>query len=410
MSHLGRFLEAKQPLFDHSLDQLEKRTGKRGVDAHLTAEIAQKAAAAMRELGLEPDCTGPALYTALIDRVKADDARLAKLLGGRDATSLQEMVPLIMKRIGQLDIPRQGWFLKVQVAEQMLQKMPPPAIMKRLGYTDAKALIANEDIFELYTALRFAEDADWLNRFNSQYHKLKPADFQTRNITIVRFSYDKWGDIAEHFVTKKLHNITHSKEMGAIALMPVQSLQTPGVSLKVMPLILHYYNEIRLYSAFFKLIKKRSDFGQVVVDTLIADTPKLSILKGEHIHWRVIQRYFGKLGGEKHPEIFEPHVQPEDLHWRKAESYLVEVDPELEFWHHMDYVGVFKGDEAVTFNLMDVSLSYANELKYGDRYLYHFREALWNEIFARYFTHHVLESQILEKLNNQLIKPEEIRV
>ena len=45
-------------------------------------------------------------------------------------------------------------------------------------------------------------------------------------------------------------------------------------------------------------------------------------MAGSHVHWRVIQRYFGKLENEYHPEIFEPHVQPEDLHWRKAEEAL----------------------------------------------------------------------------------------
>jgi hypothetical protein len=179
-----------------------------------------------------------------------------------------------------------------------------------------------------------------------------------------------------------------------------------GITLKVMPLLFHYFNEIRLYSSFFKLMQSKQNFGAIVSDTLIADPAHIKITDNAHIHWRVIQRYFGKLVGEKHPEIFEPHVQPEDLHWRRAESVMYEIDPELEFWDGLDYVGVLKGTDAITFNLMDVSLSYSNGIAYQDRYLYHFREALWNEVFARYFGEKVLEEQLLVKLDNAVISPE----
>jgi len=179
-----------------------------------------------------------------------------------------------------------------------------------------------------------------------------------------------------------------------------------GVTLKVLPLLCHYFNEIRLYSSFFKLMADKKDFGHIVSQTLIADPAHVELVERGSIHWRVIQRYFGKLTGEVHPEIFEPHVQPEDLHWRRAEEVLYQLDPELGFWQEMDYVGVLRGNDAITFNLMDVSLGYSNAIPYEERYLYHFRESLWNEVFARYMGEKVLEEQLLVKLDNAIIKPE----
>jgi len=181
-----------------------------------------------------------------------------------------------------------------------------------------------------------------------------------------------------------------------------------GITLKVMPLLFHYFNEVRLYSSFFKLMQTKKNFGAIVSDTLIADPAHVKITDNAHIHWRVIQRYFGKLTTEVHPEIFEPHVQPEDLHWRRAEDVLYDIDPELKFWKDLDYVAVLKGTthDTVTFNLMDISLSYSNGIPYPERYLYHFREALWNEVFARYMGQKTLEEQLLEKLGNDIIKPE----
>ncbi len=408
---LSRLLQAKQPLFDLTIKQLEEQTHNQSIDAQLVAELLEKAHGKMRELGLDTsDTTGPELYSALINKVAEHDEHLARELGGKDATSIKEMVPLIVDKINSIDMPRDGWFLKHEVAEQMLLHMPPKQIMEKLDYSSVKDLIKNENLYEIYGALRFAEDSAWLNDYNRQYKSLKADDFEPRQIEIVQYDPDKWGDIAAHFIEKKLHNITHLKELGVIMVMPVADEKPmKGVTLKVAPLILHYFNEIRLYSSFFKLMKDKNNFGEIFVNTMIADPSPVQVTQGDSVHWRVIQRYFGKLKDEYHPEIFEPHVQPEDLHWRRAEEILYEVDPELEFWKDMDYVGLFMNDdEPITFNLMDVSLSYSNELSFENRYLYHFRESLWNEVFVRYLGQKNLEDRVLKRLDNALIAPEEI--
>jgi hypothetical protein len=58
---------------------------------------------------------------------------------------------------------------------------------------------------------------------------------------------------------------------------------------------------------------------------------------------------------------------------------------------------------------MDVSLSYSNKESYENRYVYHFRESLWNEIFMRYMGHKNLEDQILKQLDNDMIAPEKLK-
>jgi hypothetical protein len=57
---------------------------------------------------------------------------------------------------------------------------------------------------------------------------------------------------------------------------------------------------------------------------------------------------------------------------------------------------------------LDVSFSYSNEIPFKDRYLYHFRESLWNEVFARYFGQKTLEDQLLVKLDNAVVSPERL--
>src|SRR5690606_6473665 len=155
-------------------------------------------------------------------------------------------------------------------------------------------------------------------------------------------------------------------------VVPMRAEKMRGLPLKTLPLLFHYINEIRLYSAFFKLKSTHPHFGAEVVDTLIADPAKTAVMAGHHVHWRVIQRYFGKLDGEKHPEAFEPHVQPEDLHWRKAEEVLYELDPHMQFWRDLDYVALNDKKHPVALNLMDVAFGYSNEVPYEQGYFYHF--------------------------------------
>lgn len=410
MTRLAEFLQAKQPLFDHALEQLEKRTGNKGADTKLSAELAEKSANFTKQLGLGPDCSGPDLYQALTQKIKEQDHHLAKQIGGVHHENVAEMVPLAIRRLEQIRMPRTCFALKYDKAAQMLAKHPPQELMKRLGYTDVEEMIQKEDLAELFIAIRFTEGPEWLNQFNTVYQDLKPSDFEDRPIKLVRFDGQKWGNVAEHFITKKKHINTHSKELGVVAILHPPHAEMKAITLKVITLTLHYYNEVRLYSAYFKfLAKNEKNFGKTIVETLIADTPPVKLVEHGDIHWRVIQRYYGKIGeSAEHPEVFQPHLQPEDLHWRSAEKILYQIDPEMKIWQEMDYVAVKKGDDTITFNLMDVALSYANEVPYEERYLYHFQESLWNEVFARYMGDDVLREQLLVKLDNAIVEPEDL--
>ncbi|TAK89539.1 hypothetical protein EPO04_00275 [Patescibacteria group bacterium] len=410
MTRLAEFLQAKEPLFDHALKQLEQRTGQKGADAKLSAELAEKSANFTKLLGLNSDCSGEDLYSALTVKIKDQDKHLAEAIGGTHHENVAEMVPLAIRRLEQINMPRSCFAMKYKVAAKMLAKQPPQELMKRLGYSDIEAMIEKEDLAELFIAIRFTEGPDWLNRFNEVYQDLKPSDFEERPIKLVRFDGDKWGNVAEHFIVKKKHINTHSKELGVVAILHPPHSEMKAITLKVITLTLHYYNEVRLYSAYFKyLAKNEKNFGKTIVETLIADTPSVKMIDHGDIHWRVIQRYYGKIGeSAQHPEVFQPHLQPEDLHWRSAEKILYQIDPEMGIWQDMDYVAVKKPDGVVTFNLMDVALSYANEVPYVDRYLYHFQESLWNEIFARYMGDDVLREQLLVKLDNAIVEPEDL--
>lgn len=408
---LSELLGATEPMFSLALRQLEAESGRPSADIRLTTEILGKVQLKTRELGLDPNDTTPKeLYYALEKRVKKDNERITEQLLGLSAkeTEIRTLVPPMVKIAKDSKIPKKCWALKRSVAKQLLRKMPPAQMMKHLGYRSVDSLLKNEPFDEMYTALRFSEGPAWLNAYNELFKTVKPSHFEERAINIVQMNHDKWVDLAAHYAEKKRHNVTHTKELGVIVVLPMKQTHMRGLPLKTLPLLFHYINEIRLYSAFFKLKSTHPHFGEEIVNTLIADPSSAAVMAGSHIHWRVIQRYFGKLKDEHHPEAFEPHVQPEDLHWRKAEEAMYELDDSMNFWRDLDFVArpVSTRSLPVALNLMDVAFAYSNEEPFENRYVYHFRESLWNEIFIRYMGEGTLEQQVLEQLDNDMVKPE----
>lgn len=408
---LRDLLDAEEPIFTVALSQLEKASGRPGADARLIGEMTEKTHARMRDLGLDPSITtGKEFYQALVARIAQDNERVTKLVGGTDSTDVRDLVPRLIKAAENVDFDRKVFVLKHDKAKELLRQMPPHKLMERLGYETVDQMFAGEDFDEIYTALRFSEGGEWLNAYNELFKTVTADDYEERDIRILAMDHDKYVELAEGFTKKKLHNVTHTKELGVIVVVPLRDEKSKGLTLKTLPLLLHYLNEVKLYSTFFKLKAKKANFGETVVETLIADPGNASQMAGQYVHWRVIQRYFGKLKDESHKEAFEPHVHPEDLHWRKAEDLLVQIDPEMAFWQDMDYVGLMFDGAPVTVNFVDVSLSFANSISYEERYVYHFRESLWNEIFIRYMSYANLEQQILQQLDNDMVAPEKLKV
>jgi len=411
---LSDLLDAEEPLFSQAVKQLEEVSGKTGADVQLIGDITTMAHDNLRSLGLNPaTATGEEVYRALLGRVELDIKRLVTVIGAEQSKSedVQYMVPFMVKAANSVKFNRRVFVLKHDRAKDLLRQMPPKQLMEKLGYTDVEAMFEGEDFDEIYTALRFSEGPDWLNEYNELFKQITPADYEERDLRIIQMDHNKYVDLAAHFVQKKLHNVTHSKEMGIIVVTPMHTKTMRGLALKTLPLLFHYMNEVKLYSTFFKLKSAKPHFGETVVNTLIADPGIGSQMVGKNIHWRVIQRYLGKHKEDSiSPVAFQPHVQPEDLHWRRAEDLLYQLDPELEFWKDRDYVAFNYDGFPVAFNLFDVSFAYSNQEPYEKRYAYHFRESLWNEIFVRYMGFKNLETQVLEQLDNDMIAPEKLPI
>lgn len=388
-------------------EKLARSTGKKGVLDRLVEENERVIRDRLARLGVRRDAQAKAVYDALIDKINKDDQQLFKFLRG-PSVATREGCELMIKGIWRIAGQPKGFFLKKEKAAELLRREPPHAVLQSLGYRSVRDLLANENLFEVWSALRFVEGGTWMNDvFLKHYEALTPDDFEDREIEVFVLA-DKWRKAAESFVKKKYHNISHLKELGVVFIMPVE-LNIPGELLRNFNLLLHYFNEVPFYSSAFEYFARDpQSFAVNLMSLLRGDVLDERLPASDRPRWLVIQRYLAK-GDENDWRLFEPHVNPEALHWERAlRTFIGGVrlldhgGLDFSFWHDLNWVGdYFKTDTGiealVSFNLVDTAMSLVQE-KELIKYLYHHQEALWNKIFYEYFSEEEMERLTRENI------------
>lgn len=263
-----------------------------------------------------------------------------------------------------------GFFIKKEKAMELLKKYPP----KDLGDFE------KEPIESVFAALRFTQTTEWMHKFFEEaYNDLRPEDFEERPIQL-KVLEEKWLDVADKFLEKKYHNVSHLKELGIIFVIPL-NLDSKGEALRVFTLLLHYLNEVPFYSKLFRKFSREPDFIDKLKSLLRGD-----VLEKSMGDWLIIQRYLAK-DDKNDPRLLIPHINPEAEHWYKAEESLAKLGPDFSFWKDLDFT---------QFNLIDAVMTL---VKKGEaKYIYHQQEALWNKIFIEYFGREKMNELIEENI------------
>jgi len=396
---------------EDNIRKIDKRlsavTGKRNVMDKILEENETKINSHLNELGVSGNFYTKEVYSALISKVGADSKAFSEAMGnpiGGGRADFNEVLTMIKKVSGE----HKGFFLKEEKAREFLINEPPRNVVKYLGYDSAASMLEKEDLFEVFSSLRFLEDSKWLNTiFFKQYGSLRPEDFEEREI-VIKVLDEKWNKATEGFMKKKWHNISHLKEMGIIFVIP-KVLGVPGELLRMVSLVFHYLNEISFYSELFeKSSRTPPTFAEDVISFLKGDVIDRKITEGDKSLWLVIQRYLAK-EDENDWRLFVPHINPETFHWMRAQQRLAGIGDSLarfgnnlKFWENLDWVGDYFKNESgneilISFDLVDTVMSLVKE-KELIKYSYHHQEALWNKIFIEYFGRAQLEYFLKEYL------------
>lgn len=399
---LSELLGAQQPAFQMGIAKLERASGHPSNDVRLTADIVQATKLKIRQLGLDPhDTTGPELYEALQQRIKADDARLASSL--QAVAQADDIVAAVAHALRTVPIPRSCFALKNTSAKRLLKKAPPKRAMKLLGYRSFESMLKHEPVASLYAAAWLVESDSWRKGMVEQYGKLQASDFETSTITVVNPSTPRWQHLTETVIAAKKHNVIGFKELGAVVLLPLPQEQPPVVTTATLVLALHAMNEIRAASTYLKLCQVKPNFGEVL-QSVVADEPSLSTnVLDSPVPWQIVQRYYARFKQAFRSEVFEPHIQIDDLSWHNIERVLTHLEPSLEFWRGTPALGLLHEHQPVSFNIADVALACCNQLPYGSRIVHYARHSLWHELLLGYLKHDNVEQSVLGQLQSQLV-------
>ncbi len=413
---IAQLLRAPEEVLVEIFDKMEKLTGKTGVAEKIYEENQAVVKQKLQELGiLEAKADAQFVQTELFKKTKEADEALYEFLGNPDL-SKQEGCEAMIKIIKEISGVKKGFFLKEEKLRDFLFLNPPKNILSDLGYSGVKKMLAKEDLYEIFAALRFVESENWLNEiFFRPYKDLTADNFEEREIG-VRVLAEKWAKIGVKFVGKKLHHISHLKEIGFVFIIPAVSNGSvhtygPGQTLETFSLVLHYMHEVDFYCELFRRYATKADFGKNIVGLLSGKVSNV-VLPSNGVIWRVVQRYLAKIDSQD-PRLFEPHVNSENLHWLRAEKEMDDFaaknpQTKMGFWRGVDdFMGeIFpagkKGEEIVSFDLIDnvVALTHGGLGKY----LYHQQESLWNKIFMEFMGEEKLREMVLSNIENGFIE------
>ena len=399
--YFAKIFRAKPEIIKKMEEKMNAITGKTGVLDNLVKENEHRVSRTLSLLNCR-DYTAENVSLALITKLQKDDRAIYELF-----KSYQTLFNFALE-LANID---RLFVLKKEIAEDLLRKNPPPNILKALGYKSAEELLEKENLYEIFAALRFIETNEWMHEFfDKSYQNLIPLDFEERKAELIVLS-EKWLKIAEKFVKKKYHNVSHLKELGLVFVIPLK-IDTPGETLRVFSMVLHYLHELDFYSRLFRKATLSEGFSKRLVSLLKGENPDIGVFKNDDTKWLIIQQYLAK-DNPNDPRLFIPHLNPEALHWKKSEQDISNLGKrfsniDLEMWLDLDWVGGFfktkSGEEnLVSFDLIDNWMALVNKDQQL-KYLYHHQEALWNQIFEEYLGKDSVEKYLLDNFDKGFVE------
>lgn len=384
---IAHILRAKEETLARLEQDMDAVTGKSGILDFLVQENEKRTTQMLQRID-GTNLTAEQIYESFKEYLERIDQRIYYLLGGPNLANRNDACNKMCEAARSLRNIGRGFFIKKEKAIALLEKSPPTNLLDHFGYVTVRELIEKQGFASIFSALRFTQDTPWMHSFfENAYAGLTAEDFEEREVEL-KVLEPQWLTVAEKFLEKKYHNVSHLKEFGIIYIIPIP-IDTPGETLRMFLLLLHYLNEVPFYSRLFRRFSQESNFVFKLKSLLRGDVPTIPTINHQPLtgNWMIVQRYLAK-DDANDPRLFVPHVNPEAEHWYLATQQISQLqEADLSQFHELHWTGKYfptrdSTEELVSFDLVDLSMSL---VKRGQiKYLYHQQEALWNQIFTEY--------------------------
>src|SRR3989344_3180988 len=224
---LSRILNVSPEMLASLEKAMEQKNGRSGVFDSVVEKNEKAVDEMFKQMQMKRDGAYHAVR-ALREAIFWDERELHKIVSKAPGNDQFEQAAHVARKMARVS---KGFFLKKEHLKKVFLERPPHNLLTHLGYATVDDLIANEDLTESFSALRFVETDEWMHEtFDRVYVDFTPDDFEEREIE-VRVLGEQWKEIAQKFVAKKHHNVSHLKEFGIIFLNPIAQTE-PGKFLR----------------------------------------------------------------------------------------------------------------------------------------------------------------------------------
>src|SRR3989338_10578535 len=147
--YLAKVLRTKPEVLADLERKLNILTAKTGVFERIVEEKKTKIQSRLSSFGLTVDSRAEEIFKALVEKTRKEDAVLYELFN-KPNFSTTDGCTNVIKTARELSGNIRGFFIKKEKAEELLKKNPPNNILRMLGYETIDALLAKEDLFEVF--------------------------------------------------------------------------------------------------------------------------------------------------------------------------------------------------------------------------------------------------------------------
>lgn len=385
-----------------TIKRLEHKSGAPAIDIRLTSDIHSEIHQKIRALGLDPhDTTPKELYVALQNLAAIHDKFLGKKFHLSQTASPDNFAKDVSFVYERLRFNRRSWLLRPAVIRRILRKHPPKLLPKSLGYRSVDSLIKREPVDILLFLAQHLESDTWQQQLDKQLRTVSSADFEERLLDIRTLDDPRYADIARNLVMKHRSFVFSTSLAGSVFILPPIGKVKPGMTLLAVLMAIREATELQYIHSHLRHYQMEASFSQKLIDALRKRNQKTITVAGHAFSWRLIHRHYGTSPVEQQPLIFQPHLQAEDLAYRRAEEILYRVEPALHFWHGLEFVGLPTDVGIISFNLLDVLIGLVNGASLAERNDNHLPFAVWDELLLRYMKQPAIEHAVLSGLAAQ---------
>lgn len=386
--YISDILEAREPDFSQQITELEKISGRPGVDVRLVGDLIQARKKILNSLGLDDTDTKPAeLYYALSEKALADSRLLAVKIriepNDKPEVAVNKSIAYVRKISGNNNL----WTLRSSTAKKQIKENPPKKLMKIFSLRSVDSALKREPLSLLFTFAKKIEAKLWQDKYTTQASRLNPTDFDYQNIEISQVPALRQGQLKKADVNLNQIVYVNYDVAGIVIITPKKRFD--GDVLFLIHSILQNIKLLKSASLYMKLHSMETDFPNRL-ETLRRHGFNNEARNYKTFGWNAYSKHLGSLPSQ---EIDGLEFAGEDDFKTVDTTQLLE---DGSTWQH--HFLLAPGENfIISCNLSDVILNAVNNYEPEEAHYIFGQRELRDELFGRY----VQLPEIREFLNSE---------